>query len=442
MSARKTVFNALKKVSDSAYSNITLDNELKKSNLDDRDKRFASSLFYGVLESEQQLDYIISKLLTNKKMKLERNVRIILRMGIYQLAYMTKVPDNAAVDESVRLARKNGLHRASGLINGLLRNFIRANKSVPLPDRCNNESLFLSIKYSCPVWLIESWSNDYGSEICESILKCLAGRPPIYAKVNNLHPEFSKTTEFLSVSGAKASAIDWLENAIEISATGGIEELEAYKAGMLHVQDLSSQFCCTVLSPQPGETILDVCAAPGGKTFTIAEHMMNNGRVISCDIHKHRVELIKEGAQRLGLTCIDAIERDALNGEEIPADRVLCDVPCSGYGIIRRKPDIKNKTAETLAQLPQIQYDILYRSSRNVKKGGVLVYSTCTLCSAENAEVVERFLADNPDFEPYPFTLPSVIDRRIADEPEYMLTLFPFIADTDGFFIARMKRKG
>ena len=442
MSARSIVLKALRRVSEDAYSSIVLDNELKKSNLDERDKRFASNLFYGVLENEQLLDHVIRSLLTNKRTKLEKDVRIILRMGLYQLCFMDKVPDSAAVDESVRLARKCGLSRASGLVNGMLRNFIRGGKNVPLPGREKDEKLWLSIKYSCPMWLVNTWISDYNTEICEGILKCIAGRPPIYARVNNTKTDMASLLALLEADGAQTDAVEWLDNAIAVRATGSIEELDAYKKGWLHVQDMSSQLCCAVLDPQKGERILDVCAAPGGKTFTAAERMSGEGHIISCDIHSHRVRLIADGAERLGLGCVEAVERDALTGENIMSDRVLCDVPCSGLGIIRRKPDIKNKNAEILAQLPQMQYDILCRSAENVKPGGVPVYSTCTLCHRENMQVVERFLAENNDFEPYPFETPAPIKRYITDESEHMLTLFPFVADTDGFFIARMKRKG
>ncbi len=442
MSARGIVLRALRRVAENAYSSIILDNELKKSSLDDRDKRFAANLFYGVLENEQLLDHTIRSLLTNKKTKIENDVRLILRMGLYQLKFMDKVPDSAAVNESVLMAKKNGLQRASGMINGMLRSFIRNNKQIPLPDRTKNEKLWLSVNYSCPMWLIELWINDYGTEICESVLECISGRPPIYARVNSVRTDTESLISALNSDGAEAKAVDWLENAVEICNAGSIEELEAYRNGLFHIQDLSSQLCCAVLDPQPCDTVLDVCAAPGGKSFTAAERMNNEGKVISCDIHSHRVGLIDDGAKRLGLEVVEATERDALTGDNLPADRVLCDVPCSGLGIIRRKPDIKNKNAETIAQLPEMQYDILCRSALNVKPGGVLVYSTCTLCSAENSKIAERFLDSNDEFEPYPFELPASVKRKIKDEPDFMLTLFPFTADTDGFFIARFRRKG
>lgn len=442
MSARGVVLRALRRVSENGYSSIVIDNELKKSSLDDRDKRFASNLFYGVLENEQQLDHIIRSMLTNKKTKLEKDVRIILRMGFYQLCFMDKVPDNAAVDEAVRLAKKCGMQRAAGMINAMLRNFLRSGKEISLPDRKKDEKLWLSIKYSCPMWLIENWINDYGVQCCENILSCLAGRPPIYARVNNTKTDTASLIASLTADGVQAHKVEWLENAVSISCTGSIEELKAYKLGWMHIQDLSSQLCSAILDAHEGETVLDVCAAPGGKSFTIAERMNNSGSVLSCDIYSKRVAMIAGGAHRLGLSSVKAMERDALNGECIMADRVLCDVPCSGLGIIRRKPDVKNKNAQVLAQLPEIQYDILCRSSESVKAGGVLVYSTCTLCRGENSAVVERFLAQHDDFEAYPFELPQPITHCLPDDAEHMLTLMPFIANTDGFFIARMKRKG
>ncbi len=442
MSARKTAFKALKRVAaEASYSNLVLDGELEHSSLDERDKRLAANIFYGVLENEQQLNYIIGKLLS-KSAKIERDVRILLRMGIYQIGFMDKIPDSAAVNETVTLSKKIGLSRASGFINGILRAYIRAGKQVALPDRSVNESLFISVKYSCPLWLVDEWTSDYGAEICEKTLAELSGRPPIYARINSTAVDYAAVCDSLATDGVECSKIEWIDNAVELVGTGNIEELEAYKNGWLHVQDLSSQLCCKVLGAKEGDTVLDACAAPGGKSFTTAEIMNGKGKVISCDIYEHRVGLIAEGAKRLRLGNIQPVVRDALTGENVDADRVLCDVPCSGLGIIRRKPDIKNKKPETLAQLPQMQYDILCRSAESVRSGGTLVYSTCTLCPAENSEVVERFLCEHPEFEPYALNLPQNIYHAVPEEPEHMLTLFPFTANSDGFFIARMKRKG
>ena len=442
MSVRKTVFKTLKKVTaDGAYSNIALDAHLKNSSLDERDKRFAANLFYGVLENERLLDYIISKLITKKGTKIEKDVRLILRMGIYQLKFMDKVPDSAAVNESVKLARELGIARVSGFINGILRTFIRMDKSVELPDINQNKHLHLSLKYSCPVWLIELWLASYGDDICVSVLDSLGGRPPIYARVNNTVTNAENVVDSIKRAGGYAAPVSWIDNAITVSASGSIEELDVYKNGEIHIQDLSSQLCCKLLDAKEGDTVLDVCAAPGGKSFTIAQQMTNNGKVISCDIHEHRVKLIQNGARRLKLDCIDARCRDALNGEYIEADRVLCDVPCSGLGIIRRKPDIKNKKPEAIAELPQLQYDILCASAKNVKQGGTLIYSTCTLNPEENQKVIERFLSENNDFEPYALEFPEGINHLLEDEADHMLTIFPSTADTDGFFIARIRRK-
>lgn len=442
MSVRKTVFKALKKVTaEGAYSNIALDAQLKNSSLDERDKRFAANLFYGVLENERLLDYIISKLVASKGTKIEKDVRLILRMGIYQIKYMDKVPDSAAVNESVKLAKSLGMARVSGFINGMLRSFIRMDKTVELPDINKNKPLHLSLKYSCPIWLIELWLSAYGEDICISVMESLGGRPPIYAKVNNVVTNTDAVIKSIKKDGGDAAPVSWLDNAVTVSSLGSIEELSAYKNGEIHIQDLSSQLCCTMLGAKEGSTVLDVCAAPGGKSFTIAQLMNNKGKVVSCDIHEHRVKLIQNGARRLKLDCVDARSRDALSGEMIEADCILCDVPCSGLGIIRRKPDIKNKKPEAIAELPQLQYDILCASAKNVKQGGTLIYSTCTLNPEENQRVIERFLEENNEFEPYAMTLPQEVKHLLADEPEHMLTIFPSVANTDGFFIARIRRK-
>lgn len=442
MSVRKTVFKALKKVTaDGAYSNLALDAQLKNSSLDERDKRFAANLFYGVLENERLLDYIISKLVTNKGTKIEKDVRLILRMGIYQIKFMDKVPDSAAVNESVKLTKELGMVRVSGFVNGMLRSFIRMDKRVELPDINQNRTLHLSLKYSCPLWLIELWLTAYGEDICVSVLESLGGRPPIYARINNTAANIKDVIESIKNDGGSAEPVSWIDNAVTVSSSGSIEELEVYKNGEIHIQDLSSQLCCKLLEAKEGDTVLDVCAAPGGKSFTVAQRMNDRGKVISCDIHEHRVKLIQNGAKRLKLSCIDARCRDALSSKTVEADCVLCDVPCSGLGIIRRKPDIKNKKPEAIAELPQLQYDILCASAENVKRGGTLIYSTCTLNPEENQKVIKRFLEEHDDFEPYNLEIPNGIKRLLADEAEYMITVFPSMADTDGFFIARIRRK-
>lgn len=439
MTDRRAAYNALNRVEKGGYSTLSLDAVLSGTDLNKRDRAFVSALFYGVLENQKLLDYIISQNLSKPGTKIDIGVRIILRMGIYQILFMDKVPDSAAVNESVTLAKNTGLVRASGFINAVLRSFIRAGKKCDIPPREKDIILHLSIKYSVPEWLTEKWVEDYGIDICESVLKELPGRPPIYARVNTNLINTNSLVDLLEKDGIKANGLTWIGDAVEISECGDIEQLDCFKKGLFHVQDAASQLCCKFLDPEPGEVICDVCAAPGGKSFTLSQYLGDSGHIYSYDIYENKISLLKSGAERLKLRNITASVRDARSGScDIKADRVLCDVPCSGLGIIRRKPDIKNKKPADLKTLPELQLEILENSSRLLKDGGVLVYSTCTLSPEENIKVVEAFLKKHNDFEPYDFDAPC---SRIIDEPKYMLTLFPHLLGTDGFFISRMRKK-
>lgn len=415
-----------------SYSNIALDEALKRADMDERDRRFCTALFYGTLERLYTLDAIIADNLDKPADKLSAEIRTILRMGLYQLLYMDSVPDNAAVSESVALAKRGRNPAASGFVNAVLRSFIRKDKRLPKQrDRLHE----MALEYSCPVWLVKKWHDEYGDNACESILKASLGKAPEYIRLNTLKADASEICGMLEQQGAEIR--DLGGGSALISGTGSVERMEAYKKGLFHVQDISCQLCCQALDPQRGETVLDLCAAPGGKTFTIAELMKDEGRVLAFDLHENRARLIKSGAERLGLKSVEAGVNNAkvFNSELPMADRVLCDVPCSGLGVIRRKPEIKYKTREELERLPEIQLEILEASAGYVKPGGVLVYSTCSLSKAENEDVAEAFLARHPDFSPSP--LGDAFGQR---SKVTSITIFPDMYDSDGFFIAKFCR--
>ena len=443
---RMTAFRVLMRVEgEGGYSHIALNEALSAAKTEPRDRAFITRLVYGVLEKTEYIDHVISSYVSygkhsQSRARIEPEVRCILRMAVYQMAFMN-TPDSAAVNESVNLAKKLKLFRATGFINGLLRSFIRDGKEVRLPDPASQPEKYLSIRYSCPLWLVRLWRKSYGSEICEKILAGFEGRPPIFLRTNTTRISTDALLNRLGAAGVKASAPEIVPDCISIEEAGDITLLSEYQEGFFHVQDASSQLCCAAAAPQSGGVVYDVCAAPGGKSFSVAELMGDRGRIVSCDLHPHRVKLIAEGAKRLGLNCIEPTVRDAL-GECQPecADLVLCDAPCSGLGIIRRKPDIKRKPPEEIQELPDLQYRILENSSRLVRKGGRLIYSTCTLNPAENAAVIEKFLRNHSDFAPCALCLPEGIERAI-DEPDYALTIFPHICNTDGFFISAVRRK-
>ena len=430
--ARLTVLKLLSKLDkNSSYSNILLDDGLKKSDLDYQEKKFASALFYGVLERKITLDAVIKKYLVRPMDKLNINIRNILRMGIYQLLYMDSVPDSAAVDECVKLAKKNKNPAISGFVNGILRSFIRDEKALP---KGKNELENLSVEYSCPLWLVEKWNNEYGKDVLKSMLETSFGQPPTTVKVNTLHCSFNEVLDILKSDGFSCKVNDFAKDSVNIYGSGTIENISAYERGLVHVQDLASQLCCRAVDPQAGDTVLDICSAPGGKAFTMAELMEDKGKVYAFDLHENRVKLIRNGAKRLGLKCIEANTNNgkAFNENMPMADRVLCDVPCSGLGVIRRKPEIKYKNPEDFENLPNIQYEILDTSSKYVKDGGVLVYSTCTLSKAENDEVVDRFIQNHKDFKP----LELGKDFPLGKD-KCKITITPDKFNSDGFFIAK-----
>ena len=317
----------------------------------------------------------------------------------------------------------------------MLRAFLRDGKRIP---ESNDGIDNLSVKYSCPKWLIDKWISEYGKDLALDMLGTSVGRPPVTARLNVLKKSADEIVDGLRKSGIVSKTRNEVNNCVEFFDVGEISDLKAYNDGLFHIQDISSQLCCEILAPKPNETVLDVCSAPGGKAFTIAEIMNNQGRIIACDLHKHRVRLIESGAKRLGIDIIEAIVNDAsVYSDEIGlADKVLCDVPCSGLGVIRRKPEIKYKNPNDFDSLKDVQRKILEVSSKYLKKGGVLVYSTCTLSRAENDEIIDWFLEHNTDFEKG-----SINGFSGIKNGEYKVTVTPKMFDSDGFFIAKLIKK-
>lgn len=433
---RLTVVKMLMKMESSeAYSNLLLDHAFNEAELSDRDKAFAAALFYGVLERRLTLDHVIR---TNSKIafeKLDKAAVQILRTGLYQLLYMPSVPESAAVNESVKMCKKLKCFSAQGFVNGMLRSFIRSGKKISYLGISPEKRL--SVEYSCPEWLTEKFISEYGMDFAVRALKASVGKPPVYARVNILRTTTDKVIVELAKHRIKAAPYPGLVNCIRLEKAGDIEKCAPFRQGLFHVQDISSQLCCLTLRPVVNETVLDVCAAPGGKSFTLAELMGNNGKLYSMDLHDMRVGLIEDGAARLGIKIITAMQNDAskFNGALPQADRVLCDVPCSGFGVIRRKPEIKYKPPEEFAGLPEIQYQILETSARYVKSGGTLVYSTCTLSRAENDDVADRFAAAHPEF------MPIVQPVPLSAPGDYKRTYCPDENGGDGFFTASFRRK-
>lgn len=431
--ARQTAFDALCKIEkDSSYSNLALDSILSKSELDTRDKSFVSALFYGVIERKLTLDYNLSLYLSKPLKKLKPELLILLRMGAYQLLFMEKVPVSAAVNESVKLSKKNSLQFASGLINAVLRKIGANGLCLPAEEDIVK---YYSVKYSCNEWLVKKWLEEYGKEDTEKFLESSLGANDVYIRVNTLKTDSISLIKALENEGIKAEKT-YLENALKIIFGGSsIENIKAFNDGLFHVQDLACQLAVKALNVQTGERVFDLCSAPGGKAFTMAQNATEDGEILAFDIYENRVNLIKKGAERLHIGNIKALTGDAsLHNDKIGlADKVLCDVPCSGFGIIGKKPEIKYKSEIEAKEIEKLQYPILENAASYVKKGGRLLYSTCTLSKNENESVCERFLKEHTEFT-------SLVPLEEISNEKY-LTLMPHKNGTDGFFIALFERK-
>lgn len=439
MKARKLAFQALLRMETAkSYSNLTLDALLKAENPEPRERQLAANLFYGVLERKLTLSYLIEKYTKKKLASLDPEVVVALELGLYQLLYMDGIPQSAAVNESVELIKKSRKKSAAGFVNGVLRSFLRDGRRVELPE--DDTLRRASIEFSMPLPILKRWAKDYSPETAVGLAKACLGRPPLHGRVNTLRCTAAEVIASLEKDGVRVVPHETLPDCLELSETGSVSELAAFREGLLTIQDTASQLCAWAVGAKKGERIFDLCAAPGSKSFTVAQLMGDEGELLSFDLHPSRVELIRKGAERLGIRCIQAGAGDAtkFRPELGLADRVLCDVPCSGLGIIRRKPEIRYKSEEELEGLPPIQLAILENGARYVKPGGTLVYSTCSLNRAENEEVVDRFLKTHPEFSPEPF--PETV-RKVLGESCCRKTLMPMEGGFDGFFVARIKRR-
>ena len=435
MGARETALNVLIACrKEAGWSNGVLKDYIGRDRLDRRDAALATRLCYGVVQNRNLLDFYLAQLLTGKLKDLHPAVRDILHMGLYQIYLMDKIPESAAVNESVDLAKRycKKVRSAPGLVNGVLRNAVRTKGELKEPKSWED-------KYSHPGDLINELKSYVGKERMEKMLQANNAIPPMVVQVNTLRTTAQALTEQLEAAGITVTPHSWMENALILSGTGSIEQLDAFQDGLFYVQDPASKLSvlCAQL-PQTEIKVLDCCAAPGGKSFAAAIATDGKAHITSCDVYEHKAELIAKGAQRLGLS-LEARQQDAtvfVPQWEGAFDAVICDAPCSGYGIIRKKPDIRYKDITKMKELPQLQRAILEVQSRYVKPGGLLMYSTCTLVQAENEGMVASFLQDHPEFHLEPLPLPDVFPKNDSG----MLPLIPGEYDTDGFFISRLRR--
>lgn len=430
--ARKAAFEALNRIEkDGAFTNLLLEKILRQKDLSSTDRAFVSALVLGVTERKITLDYELSLYLSKPLKKLKPEVITILRLGAYQIFYMDKVPDSAAVNESVKLTKKEKCSYASSVVNAVLRKC--SLNGLVMPDKTDEN--YLSVYYSFPQWIISKWIDEYGEENTKGILKQMNSKSKTTVRVNTFKVSVQQLKEIFADEGVDFCDTD-LENALDISLSGtDINSLNSFKNGFFHVQDKASQLCVKALDAKKGQTVIDMCASPGGKSFTAAQYMQNCGKLLSFDKLPKRVKLISDGAQRLGINIIKADVSDAeqYNEKNPLADRVLCDVPCSGLGVISKKPEIKYKKPEDFEDLPITQLKILQNASKYVKIGGRLVYSTCTLNKKENEDVCTAFLHSCKDF------VPVCAIPEFSQEP--FVTLMPHKNGCDGFFFAVFERK-
>jgi len=421
-----------------AWSDGYLKKMLREHQLDSRDAALATRLCFGVLQNRMLIDWHLASFCNTALNKLDLKVLCALRTAVYQILFMDKIPSSAAVNEAVNLTKKYCRNpRASGMVNGILRSILRAEK---LDEPVGKDRLeTISIKYSHPRWLVEEFAATLGIDDTEKLLSADNAQPPITVQVNTTKAATEQVEEILRLEGVETVRHPLLSDCLLLSGTGNLERLTAFHDGLIYVQDVAARLAVTAAGIQPGQRVLDCCAAPGGKSFATAIDLQNRGEVISCDIHDHKIKLLEAGRDRLGLNIIKPLLHSATerNDEWVSGfDTVITDVPCSGLGIIRKKPDIRYKNPEPLKNLPEVQRSILNNCSAYVKPGGILIYATCTLLKRENEDIVLDFLASHPEFTAESLGLDVLSGKNST------LTFWPHIHGTDGFFVAKLRKKG
>ncbi|MGI5977440.1 MAG: 16S rRNA (cytosine(967)-C(5))-methyltransferase RsmB [Candidatus Limivicinus sp.] len=436
MNAREAALAVLDRCRrDGAWSGAAIDNIIKKAELDRRDGALASRLSLGVMQNCALCDYYIGCYCSCGIKKLEPRVLDIIRLGVYQLLFLDRVPARAAVNESVALCRSSGCSRAAGLVNAVLRRISENTENLPEIKAAGDAEL-LSIKYSHPQWIVERIIAEKGADFAEHFLQCNNEPSALSIVVNTLKCTAEEYKSLLSAAGIQFKCHPFLSDCLILDG-GSVTELPGYEDGFFYVQDSSARTAVEIAAPKRGMMVLDACAAPGGKSFSAAILMHNEGSILSCDIHEKKLRLVREGARRLGIAVIETLARDARqpDGEmDDKFDLVLADVPCSGFGLMGKKPEIRYKKESEIAGLPKIQLEILKNLASFVKPGGHMVYSTCTILRAENEAVVEQFLKENKNFAAEEF---SIGDIRSAGG---MYTFWPNIDSGDGFFTAKLVR--
>lgn len=440
--SRQLAFLALKNVyRQQAYTDIALDHVLKSREISPVDRGLVCELVYGVVRRQRTLDTLIDSLGKKKAQQQPPNLRIILHLGLYQLRYIDRIPPSAAVNTSVELAKANGLNKLAGVVNGLLRAYIRKADQSQALLQSNDIIEKLGKLHSFPNWIIATWLEQLSVAETEQLAAWFNQPPKIDLRVNILQTTVAKVANALSAAGVSVSPLSPLPQALRITTSAGaIETIPGYKEGWWVVQDSSAQLVTHLLDPQPGETIIDACAAPGGKTTHIAELMGDNGCVIACDRNLKRLQKVQENAQRLQLKSIQIHQGDSRHLTDLPAaDRVLLDAPCSGLGTLHKRPDIRwrqNKSA--IEELSGIQRELLEQAATWIEPGGILVYATCTINPQENEKVIQSFLATHPEWKIKSPAISDLWSQFINSEG--WIKVYPHRYDMDGFFMVKLQK--
>lgn len=421
-----------------AWADAALKAQIQRDGLSAADAALCSRMVYGVLQNQFLLDYYLGAYCSQRTDHLQPPLLEILRLGAYQILYLDKVPDYAAVNQSVELARLFKRGSAAGLVNAVLRKVSQNKHALPtIPE--GDILRTLSIRYSHPRWLIKRLLPVLGPEETEEYLRINNSVAPMTVQVNTMKTTPQALRTALESAGITVREHPWVPGCLELSGTGDLTALPAFQEGLFLVQDPAASLVSLAAQVVPGQRVLDMCAAPGGKSFSAAIAMGDVGSITSCDLHERKLSRIREGAARLGITCLETAAADGRRFEpkwEAAFDTVLVDAPCSGLGIIRKKPDVRYKKADDLFALPVIQSALLENAARYVRPGGLLVYSTCTILPEENQQITDAFLAEHESFQREAIPLP----QPFGTVSDGQITLWPQRHQTDGFYICRMRR--
>ena len=426
-----------------SYTDVALNRALNQSNLSSSDRSLCTELVYGIIRHQRTLDSLIDQLGKKKAQQQPPNLRRILHIGLYQLRYLDHIPPSAAVNTSVDLAKDNKLQRLSGVVNGILRQYIRSTQGNHDPLILPNDTLKkLAIQYSFPDWIIETWLQKWGEETTEKMCHWFNQSPNIDIRVNPLKTNLETLQTQLTSAGVNVTPLGRFPCALRLKGKiGTIPTLPGFSQGHWTVQDTSAQLVSYFLDPQPGETIIDACAAPGGKTTHIAELMGDQGTIFACDRTPSRLKKVQENAQRLELNCIETVVGDSRYLQQFinKGDRVLVDVPCSGLGTLHRHPDIRwRQTPENIRELTSLQLEILNQAAQWVKPQGTLVYSTCTLNPQETQKIIQTFLSTHSHWKIEPPNPHWAFSPFVTSSQ--WIQMLPHKQDSDGFFMVKLKK--